>query len=124
MSQRMIDIPLHDLNSSQALEQILQMFRESKSEPIVILTMPGESRNTIQTIRTNLSHQRREAERRGQAFQQFGFSIVSEPTNFSIDGRRLEAIGIAYHATLRQQMINQASNMFDFDVENLYVRQA
>lgn len=124
MSQRLINIPLHDLNSSQALEQILQMFKESKNEPIVILTLPGKSRDTIQTIRTNLSHQRREAERRGQSFQQFGFKIVSEPTDFLIEGRHYEAIGIEYHATRRQQMINLTSNVFDFNTEIFNVRQA
>lgn len=124
MSQRLINMPLHDLNSSQALEQILQMFKESKAEPIVILTLPGRSEITVQTIRTNLSHQRREAERRGQAFQQFGFKIVADPQEYMIEGRRYEAIGIAYHATRRQQMINLTSNMFDFNTEILDVRQA
>lgn len=117
MSRRLIDTTIHELTSQQVLEQVLRFCGESTDEPIVIVTERGRSETALAAVRTVLSQQRRKYINAGHSPKQFGFETVSGPYHIRLHDEDLEAIGIKYKVSARQQFINAALADIDFTME-------
>lgn len=105
--QRLIDVTIHEINSTQALEQLLRYFRESTKEPIVLMAKRGEGVEMLDKIRASLSAIRRTYRENGQVVPHFGFRSTG-PFNIYEDGITKECHAITYRITPLQQMKNLA----------------
>jgi len=117
MNHRIIDCTIHKLTGPQVLEQVLRLFRQSKSDPVVIETERGQGEAMIQKIRTELSRTRRRYQKEGIAVSQFGFK--DEPMGVpTIPGVvQHEYHMIQFHVTPLQQMKNMADRLSDLEMQ-------
>ena len=101
MRPRQINYLRHQLTARQSLSILLECWRESRSNPVILIAPTGACETVIRSIRVILSKERKAASRKSA----FGF-VISNVFPYTDNGIKGEAVVVYWRLTSLQNLKN------------------